>query len=239
MNFKKILLVVSLVASVSDMAFAQNQNTDLNDASIALGYVGTTGNTDTTSLNTEVLLKFGTVRWTNNLKFQALGSQEDDASTAERYFLDEKSDFNLDDRQYIFGKGTYDDDRFSGYEYQATATAGYGRYFFKQANYTLQGFGGAGYRKSDVVNAGSENEGIFTVGQNLSWQFSPSSSIVQSLTSDIGGDITISRFELGLVSNLLDRVATKIAFQARNTSEVPLGNKKTDTQTSVSLIYSF
>ena len=209
------------------------------DASISYGYVGTTGNTDTTTYNLEALLKYDTMRWTHNAKFQALGAQENDAARAERYYLEDKSDFNLDADQYLFGKGSYTDDRFSGFEYQAAFSTGYGRYLLRNDTFNLQGFGGVGYRQNDIINAGSEGEVIFSLGENFAWEISDSSSLIQSVTSEIGDELTVTRFEIGLESNIIDRIATKITFQARNTSKVPLGNKKTDTQTSVSLVYTF
>ena len=209
------------------------------DASISFGYVGTTGNTDTTTYNLEALLKYDTMRWTHNAKFQALGAQENDAARAERYYLEDKSDFNLDADQYLFGKGSYTDDRFSGFEYQAAFSTGYGRYLLRNDTFNLQGFGGVGYRQNDIINAGSEGEVILSLGENFAWEISDSSSLTQSVTSEIGDELTVTRFEIGLESNIIDRIATKITFQARNTSKVPLGNKKTDTQTSVSLVYTF
>ena len=209
------------------------------DASISFGYVGTTGNTDTTTYNLEALLKYDTMRWTHNAKFQALGAQENDAARAERYYLEDKSDFNLDADQYLFGKGSYTDDRFSGFEYQAAFSTGYGRYLLRNDTFNLQGFGGVGYRQNDIINAGSEGEVILSLGENFAWEISDSSSLIQSVTSEIGDELTVTRFEIGLESNIIDRIATKINFQARNTSKVPLGNKKTDTQTSVSLVYTF
>jgi putative salt-induced outer membrane protein len=229
--------MTALIASSISMAvMAQDEPFE---ASIALGYVGTTGNTETTTFNTEVLVTLRTENWTHNGKFQGLGAQDESVTTAERYLLEEKSDFNLDEMQYVFGRGSYLDDRFSGYNYQASVAAGYGRYLIKSDTLSLDAFGGPGYRESDVTNGESEGEGIITVGENLAWQISSNSALVQSLTSDIGEEFTVSRFEIGLTSNIIDRIATKIAFQARNTSEVPAGNKKTDTQTSVSLVYSF
>ena len=209
------------------------------DASISFGYVGTTGNTDTTTYNLEALLKYDTMRWSHNAKFQALGTQENDAARAERYYLEDKSDFNLDADQYLFGKGSYTDDRFSGFEYQAAFSTGYGRYLLRNDTFNLQGFGGVGYRQNDIINAGSEGEVILSLGENFAWEISDSSSLIQSVTSEIGDELTVTRFEIGLESNIIDRIATKINFQARNTSKVPLGNKKTDTQTSVSLVYTF
>ncbi|MES2624146.1 MAG: DUF481 domain-containing protein [Pseudomonadota bacterium] len=236
MTLQRKLMSGLIAASISTVTLAQD---DPFEASIALGYVGTTGNTDTTAFNTEALLKYQVMRWTHNAKFQALGAQDTDVTTAERYFLEEKSDFSLDENQYLFGKGSYNKDRFSGYEYQATVATGYGRYLIRNASFSLDGFGGVGYRQNDIVDGENEGEGIISVGQNIAWQISQNSALVQSFISDIGEELTVSRFEIGLQSNIIDRVATKIAFQARNTSEVPAGNKKTDTQTSVSLVYSF
>jgi len=209
------------------------------DASVSLGYVGTTGNTETTTFNTEVLFTLRQVRWTHNMKLQGLAVQENEVTRAERYYLENKSDFALDEDQYLYGKGSYNDDRFSGFDYQATVSAGYGRYLLRRDTLDLQGFVGAGYRENSVTNGDSEGEGIVSVGENFNWRISDNAKLVQSFISDIGEELTVSRFEVGLESNIIDRIATKIAFQWRNTSEVPVGNKKTDTQTSVSLVYSF
>ena len=56
---------------------------------------------------------------------------------------------------------------------------------------------------------------------------------------EIGNDRTVSVLELGLETNIIGDITTKIAFQARNNSDVPAGAEKTDTQTSVSLVYTF
>ncbi len=235
MKLSRLLLITAGVASCS-AAFAQEEPFV---ASIALGYVGTTGNTETTSFNTEVLATARTERWTHNFKFQGLGAQENDVTTAERYYLEEKSDYNIDERQYLFGLGTYTDDRFSGFEYQATLSAGYGRYLIRREGLSLQAFAGLGYRKNDIIGMGTEGEGIVTFGESLAWALSANAALTQSFTSDVGEELTVSKFEIGLEANIIGSIATKLAFQARNTSEVPPGTENTDTLTSVSLVYKF
>jgi putative salt-induced outer membrane protein YdiY len=236
MTCKRTLLSLLLLASGPLLA----QDERPYDASISLGYVGTTGNTETSAFNTEALLTLRSAPWTHNFKFQGLGAQENETTTAERYFLEGKSDRAIDDRHYLFGKGSYTDDRFSGFDYQATAAVGYGLFLLRDDVFSLEAFGGPGYRQSKLkVDGTEEGEGIISLGENFSWQLGASSALTQSFNSDIGEELTVSRFEIGLVSTIIDRVATKIAFQARNISEVPVGNKKTDTQTSVSLVYTF
>lgn len=230
--------IATLTLSITASAWGQTAPKPF-EGSVSLGYVGTTGNTDTTTFNSEILATLRRANWTHNGKFQALGSQENSTTKAERYFLEDKSDYNLDMDQYLFVKGSYLDDRFSGYHYQATAAAGYGRYLLNQGGLSLQAFGGAGYRKSEDVFNVVGNDAIVTVGEKLGWKISDSAKLVQNFTADSGGGLTTSVFELGLESQIIGRIATKIAFQARNLSQVPAGKKKTDTQTSVSLVYSF
>lgn len=217
--------------------FAQN---DPAEASISLGYVGTSGNTETQTFNGEFLLDWNTDNWSHSLKFQALGSSEDDETTAERYYLEEKSDYNLTERQYVYVKGSYTDDRFSGYDYQAAVTGGYGNHLYDTDTFSLQLFGGVGYRESAVIDGETIDEFILvSFGEELSWSFSDNASMYQNFRTEVGEDLTVSTFEIGLEANIMGSLSTKLAFQARHNSDVPVGVENTDTQTSVSLVYDF
>ncbi len=238
MNNKAMAILPMAVLTVTSFqALAQDENN--YEASIAFGYVGTTGNTDTDTFNTEVLLDITTENWLHKMKFQGLGSQENAQATAERYYFGNKSDYNLDENQYLFLKGSYTDDRFSGFEYQAAVSAGYGRHLIKNDRFELQGFGGLGYRENSIINGGSEGEVIVSLGEEFEWIISENAVFTQSFTTEIGDVRTTSILELGLETNIIGDITTKIAFQARSNSDVPVGREKTDTLTSVSLVYSF
>jgi len=235
-NFAKLSLAVLAATSMHTMAQDEDKN---YEASIAFGYVGTSGNTDTDTYNTELLFTYDTEKWLHNVKFQALGSQENSQAKAERYYLEDKSDYNLDDHHYLFVKGSYTDDRFSGFNYQAALSGGYGRYFIRNDSLEFQGFGGVGYRQNDEINGINDGEVIFTLGEKVSWDISDSAALTHSFTAELGDERTVSVLEVGLETNIIGGVTTKLAFQARNNSEVPVGRKKTDTLTSVSLVYNF
>ncbi len=235
---KKGIAILSLtVLAASGQVLAQNEKN--YDLSVSFGYVGTSGNTDTDTYNTEVLFTLNTERWVNNMKLQALGSQENSQAKAERYYLEDKSDFSIDDDQYLFVKGSFTDDRFSGFEYQAAVSAGYGKYLLRDDRFELQGYGGVGYRENDVINAGSEGEAIISLGEEFNWNISHNAILIQRFNTEIGDERTVSVLELGLETNIIGDITAKIAVQARNNSEVPVGRKKTDTLTSISLVYSF
>ncbi len=233
-----LILFVFLVISKS--VFAQDAEERPYDASASVGYVGTSGNTDITTLNTEFLLTYFDEKWTHNFRFNALSSQENGAGKAERYAISNKSDYALmDEDKYLYVQATYTDDRFSGFDYQAIASIGYGQYFLRGNGKDLQGFVGLGYRENDSKTTGSEGEVVLTLGEEYDWTISETSSLTQALTFDIGDKRTITTFEIGLESNIIDHISTKIAFQYRNNSDVPVGIEKTDTQTSISLVYTF
>ena len=234
---KLAALPLAILAATSMQVMAQDE--DNFDASISFGYVGTSGNTDTDTFNLEFLMALTSDQWLHNVKFQALGSQENSQAKAERYYLEDKSDYNLDGDQYLFAKGSYTDDRFSGFDYQAAASVGYGRYLLKNDTWEVQGYGGAGARRNAESEDGTYNEGIITLGEKVSWAISDNAKLTHSFNTEIGSKRTVSIFEMGVEANIIGNIATKVAFQARNNSKVPVGRKKTDTLMSVSLVYSF
>ena len=234
-----LVLVLSGLAALPLPALGQDDE-ESHEASVSLGYVGTTGNTKTHTFNTEVLSSLRFSNWEHRMKFQALASSEESRARAERYYFEDKSDYRISEAGYLYLKGHYTDDRFSGFNYQAALSGGYGRYFFRDSDFTLEGFAGVGYRVNEIRDGGTQSEVIIlSVGETLEWQLSEAAVLTQNFTSEVGEELTVSKFEIGLITNIIGQVSTKIAFQARNISDVPAGTHHTDTQTSLSLVYDF
>lgn len=241
MNTLKKLCLISMAPALSLTVLTSHasEREPGYDASASLGYVGTSGNTDSQTLDTQLRYTLRTTGgWVHNARFQALYAEQDSVTSGERYLLEGKSDYRIGQRGYVFGKGSYTDDRFTGYDYQASLAGGYGHYFSNTDELFIEAFVGAGYRHNALAVGPDDGEAIISMGQNIEWAFTDSTSLNQSLLSEIGDDLTVSRFEISLVSNIIGQLATKIAFQARHISQVPAGRKKTDTQTSVSLVYT-
>lgn len=62
---------------------------------------------------------------------------------------------------------------------------------------------------------------------------------MQSISTEIGSDSTISRSESALSSDIVGNLAMKLALNIKHQSEVPVGNEKTDTETSMTIVYKF
>ncbi len=224
------LLLTMLAAS----AFAQDWNSE-----IELGAVITTGNTQQENLK----LRLGTERTGTTIehsaRLDALRSSEDSVVTAQKYYLYYQADYRLDDRHSLFGRVSYEDDRFSGFDYQLDETVGYSRVLMDSGVMKLVGDLGLGMRQSQRTGSDSMSEFITRLAARFDWQISESAEFRQTLSTEIGEDSTISRSETSLQSTIISALAMKLALTIKHQSEVPMGNENTDTETSVTLVYHF
>ena len=205
-----------------------------------LGAVATTGNTRTRNITVRSRAETQRARWHHTITAEVLGSSEKNATTAERYFLSGKSDFKLDEKSYVFGLLSWEKDRFSGFDHRLLETIGYGRSVIDRSQLSLKLEAGVGARQSKLSDTGeSRNEGIVHLGGNLSWKISQSATLTQTLFTDIGSQSTVTKAVTALSTSIVGNLASKLAFTARHTSNVPAGFKKLDTETTITLVYNF
>jgi len=236
LNTGKIAFISTLFVAAPLYA-AEGDSQWLGETS--LGIVSTSGNTDTNTINFSTKLENNREQWKHLFMLNTLNSSSEGKSTAERYVLIAKSNYMIDDVSYAFGRVSYEDDRFSGFEYQATETLGYGRHLLQKPALKLNVEGGPGIRQSKAENASNENEGILYLSGNLKWDISQNAVFTEDLFTEIGEDITITKSVTGLKSQINGDLAMKVTFTAKHTSKVPAQKKKVDTETAVSLVYSF
>ena len=206
---------------------------------VEVGYVNTSGNTETKSLNAKAKVEALYNKWRQTLQLEALNSSSENVTTAERYLGSLKSDYRFSKRDYAFGLLNYENDRFSGYDYRASATIGYGRRVIDTTPLWLELEVGPGARRSKLNDDGTQDEAVVRLAGSLGWQVSKTSLFEQDLSTEIGDDASISRSVSALSTQILGRLAMKLSYTYRYTSTVPEGVKKQDTETSVTLVYKF
>ena len=207
-------------------------------AEVELGAVFTSGNTDEKNLKFRGEVVKDGDRFKHSVHLDSLNSAKDNNKTAQKTYVSYQADFKLN-KGSMFGRTAFEKDKFNGFDYQADATAGYSRLLMEKSTMSLVGDIGLGYRKSELVTGGSEGEGIVRLAAKYVWQVSENATFEQSLNTEIGNESTISRSESSLSANVAGNLAMKLAVNIKNNSEVPLGNEKTDTESSVTLVYTF
>lgn len=203
------------------------------------GAVRTAGNIDTQSINAHGRLEVRYGKWTQILKGNALNTQNQGTTTGERYRFSLKTNYSLSDKSYLFGRIGYENDRFTGYRYRTSETAGYGRILIKNksVNWDLELGGGA--RQSDLVDGSKKSDSIFRAATHAIWNISKSSKFKQEVEEEGGKDGWVTHSVTALQTQIIGNLSSKIYYRLTDTSIVPAGKKKLDTEIGVNLVYSF
>ena len=235
------ILFCGLIISSSSSVYADTKTDETWKGNIEVGYVKTSGNTETESLNTKANAETDREIWRHKLNFEALKSSDQGTTTAERYLVSGQSDYKLKGKKnFFFVYISYEDDRFSGYDYQMTEAIGYGRRVLDENNMTLDLEIGPGARQKKVESSGDvETESLVRGAARYAWKITDHSKLTEDLTAEVGEDVTITKSVTGLSAKINTSLATKLTYTVKNTSKVPAGVKKTDTELAVTLVYGF
>ena len=159
---------------------------------------------------------------------------------ANRYELGASSAYKFDERNYLSGSGRYEDDDFSPYEYQATVALSYGRKLVDAERTTLLGEIGPGYRRARDAGTGVvESDAILRGLLDFSHRLTDNTQLFNRLLVESGADNTFAQNDFGVAVAMNESFALKAGLQLRHNSEVGAGTRKTDSLTTVNLVYSF
>lgn len=250
----KTLLGMALVSACSMQAAAEDEKKSI-EAEAELGAIFTSGNTETTSIKGKLDLKQDFKHWRTHYILESFfkkdevevtengTTSEEKQTTAEKYFVSAQGDYKLhNDHAALFIYGSYSDDRFSGFDYQATIAVGYSDLLFKTDNskFTYNVGPGAAFNKT---NDGDDSSTfIIRVAADYVYQISENAKFTQTLTSDIAPDTdetTKTKSVTAISANLNSALALKASYTIDYNSQVPEGNEHADTQTALTVVYSF
>ncbi|MFO7603562.1 MAG: DUF481 domain-containing protein [Gammaproteobacteria bacterium] len=231
--------IVPAMFLLSSVALAENGASVVWHGEAELGFISTSGNTKTETLNTKAKITNERDRWKHTGLAEATRISDQEVVTAERYFLSGKTDYKYTDVSYLFGLLNYEDDRFSGYHYQASLIAGYGHKLINDDRMKLNAELGAGTRHNETLAGIKNDEGVVYGAMDMKWTISKSSSLNEKLTVESGSDATTTKSVTSLQSKINSKLASKITYTIKHVSAVPAGVEKTDRETAVTLVYSF
>ena len=205
-----------------------------------LGFIDTSGNTDTQSTNAAFELFHKGESWDQYLKLDALTSKEDEETSKEKYNAEIGFDRNFSERSYLALTATHERDRFSGFEYETVVSAGYGYRLIQQERMNLALEAAPGYRRDKLKDTQKINEDfIARFDVKYDWLIRDGVSFIEEFTAEIGDDNSTYRSETGLKSQIVGALATKITYKLKYVEEVPDENENIDRELGITLVYSF
>lgn len=236
-NLTVARLIAMTTLSFGSQAMAQEEEGFSGHA--GLGFIATSGNSESESVNGNFDLWWNYKPWSHSLSGVVIRSSSSGVTTADATGLGWKSRYALNENDYLFGLLAWDKDEFSAYDQQVREAVGYGRHFLNTEKHVLSGEIGIGARQSDLRDGTSESGTIYYLGGDYRWAISESSSFTQAISVEHGSDNTYVESNTALSAKVRTNLALVLSFTVKNNSDVLPGTEKTDTFTTISLDYAF
>ena len=271
MNMKSKIAIAALILIPLSAQYAMAEETAAVEeesaftVSVELGMLFTTGNTKSGDIKAGLNIKHEEGRWANVLNFNALAKklETEDQDTGEESFesTDNKwdilgqSNYSLEEggKNYLYGSAYYEQDKFSSFSYQTSASFGWGRHWVETETSSFFADIGPGV-KYDVTRAEAatatdaaiiessetavivQAQALYTNQINEFVEFKQYFVAKQAVES---GKNSVYKSETSLTTKLIDSLQFKFAFRVDYDTEVEAGFENTNTETSVTLVYSF
>jgi putative salt-induced outer membrane protein len=227
------------------------------ETSAELGVVSASGNTETTSMQAKLDVKQNLDKWTNSYVLTGLINksevENDDGTssnekTAEKYFGSIKSAYDFGkESDYLFLFASHADDKFGSYRRYTTVSIGYGSRLIERETVQLDAEIGPGYVTGEKVFEDpilpdylvTEEGSMLRVAGVFAWQITSNAEFKQSISIESAEDNRRTLSETSLSTKINEVMQMKAAFAMASDSEVAPGKEKTDTTTSITLVYKF
>tara|TARA_R110002072_G_scaffold2280_1_gene18816 strand:+ start:22904 stop:23629 length:726 start_codon:yes stop_codon:yes gene_type:complete len=239
MNKKHLILPVSIFClSTGLVAQAEETSKEMTwNASAELGYIKTSGNSDTETLHTKFNGETSYNKWTHLLALEALKSVSNNLRSAEKYRIEAQSDYDLGEKSYAFGVTNWENDNFNGLNYTASVAAGYGYKVIKTDTMKLNLETGPGYRIVKDNNGNTEEDSILRLTEGVSWKISKTSTLDQNLKIETGDSNTETRFVIAMTNQVSGNLSMKVAYNIKHNTDVAEGVSNSDRETAITLVY--
>lgn len=239
-----------LVILASTPAWGAEKTSKPWQGDVEAGMVLTEGNSSSKSLKTGTKLTYETGAWRHYGAFESFTAEQENEGTAEKYFTEGKSGYSFTEFNYLFVYANYTDDRFTEFDFQTSASAGYGRLIYDNQTVRWDAEIGPGHRVTREREDGDlKQETIAHIATNFVWHISPTSHFEQNVLVESGDQNTVTRSKSALIAKINSSFSMKLGYTVTYNQELPdvvteegeevEASSHADKETTVSLLYSF
>lgn len=233
------LLLAGLALGITAHPVIAAETEGVWHGSADVGFTNIAGNSNSSSLLAATRMARTDGRYKHNLELRAKNTEESGLRTAEAYRFNGKEDVSISERDYLYISTTWDKDRFSGYDWQLSASIGYGRKLINTERHRLSMEVGPGYRHDELPTGGSDETTTAHAAAKYEWDVSENTRFLQVLEGDRGEDNALTRSLSELAIKLNSRLAFKTSLEIKRNSEPPAGTKNSDRTTMLALAWTF
>ncbi|MEE2692335.1 MAG: DUF481 domain-containing protein [Pseudomonadota bacterium] len=151
-----------------------------------------------------------------------------------------KLDYLLGDNTYAYGRFSYDEDEFSGFDYKLFGGVGVGHRFFDTKEFKLKVEGGPGYQYSPIDDTREvDKHAAFYASGELDWIIRPGLKFEQDVNTTWTQPSSSLISSTALTTSLTDTLSAGVSFLYRYETDPPAGRVNTDTSFRMNLTYGF
>lgn len=242
-------LLATLISSLvgSNFAFAEDEVKPFTLEG-ELGIIATTGNTETTSINAGLAAHHETEMWSNDYIIEGLYKRETverdgedvEFTSAQKFYASAQGNYKLEDpNNRLFGFTSYEDDRLSNFDYQATIAAGWNQKLFETDKQSFEYSIGPGYAFAETQEGEEQNSFIVRASMAYQWTISDTAKFIQTVSTEVGSENTKSRAESALSATISGNLSMKVSLKLDHNTDVADDIDNLDTETAVTLVYNF
>jgi len=205
------------------------------------GFTKNTGNTESQSVLGAVKIDYIQPVYEVKSAFSVNNKSENDVQTQERYVADlQYNRFYAEDKSYYsFVQARFEKDDFADLELDSLYTFGLGKTLLKNDKHLLKGEAGIGFQNTNYIVAEDEDQMILRLKADYAYQINEHVAFTQDAIVYAGDNQTKFETNSGLKVALAGDLSLKAGFQYRHNSDPGADAEKTDTQTTLTVIYDF
>ncbi len=237
---KSILLTCLLSTFHASVTVAQETKAPQWQGEGELGYTAASGNSDSKNLNASLNIGREAGSWKHSASLDLIQAEADDEDSANSKVFRARSEYAFGEKSNLFGATRYEDDQFSGFDFQASITGGAGHSFVDNETHSFEASAGLGFRRlRDQNTREDEDETIVTAEVIYEYRISETATLSENLLIEAGDENVYTESETALASKINGNLALKLSYLYKRNSEVPANTDKTDEIVTVSLVYGF
>ena len=213
----------------------------------------TRGNARSENLNGKLAFATEDAQWKHNYSASVLRAKGEVTGDFDGDGTPEEA-FELNANRYEFGASSalklneisswvaalrYENDDFAPYEHQTTFSLGYGHQFVKNDATQLRGEIGPGYRRTkDAITGESQSDAIVRGLVDYKHKLTSNTELFNLFLVEAGSDNTFAQNDVGVAVAMNEAFALKAGVQLRHNTDAAPDLDKTDTLTTVNLVYN-
>ena len=235
-------LVAEIEKTAEDARVAKLKHQGILEGWKGQGQAGasiSTGNTQNKGLALGLNLNRDGLKWRHTILATVDYARDQGVTTKQRYYASYEANYKFNDRLYVLGLGSWERDRFAGFDRRFSETVGVGYSVIRTPEMTLNVEAGPALRQTRYITGLSENKFAARTAADYAWTIAPGMLFTENATYyGQSGDATITS-TTALTFKLRGALSVQASFLATHETNPPLGLDKTDTTSRMTLVYGF